>query len=353
MAGTSRKTGRRYGKWLIGLAILLLGITSLVVWMSRSTNLVIATKVVPRERFQVSQYTWLSNKEYVYVNEENHRIYRYHLQSGVSTELKGLIGGKSWAVSVEASPNGKWLLWRKQTPSGKIGNQLSLQTYLTDLDHMHTYQKACFSYAWWEPDSRHVLSVDYGNGSVGWKVEIFDAFENRISQTLPVTTNAFTEFNNAFVAAPDRLLELSYLPHNRRLMVQHVNDPLVITEYGVDKTFPILRKWLVSPPHGTRNAEIKISPTGDRIAWIVDHFYFDPWMTSLHRWMPRSQLTPHWRRELWISRLNGSEMREVEHAPVPDRNGDRLIIKDLRWLPDGKRVSFSYDSALWTAPVEP
>jgi hypothetical protein len=51
---------------------------------------------------------------------------------------------------------------------------------------------------------------------------------------------------------------------------------------------------------------------------------------------------------LYVSRRDGTAMREVGRVAVSPRDRSRGV---LRWTPDGMRLSFVFEGALWTVPV--
>ncbi len=55
---------------------------------------------------------------------------------------------------------------------------------------------------------------------------------------------------------------------------------------------------------------------------------------------------------IWVSRLDGSAMREIGYVRVaaPADGSCPDDITYLQWLPDGKRLSFLYRGALWIVP---
>ena len=92
-----------------------------------------------------------------------------------------------------------------------------------------------------------------------------------------------------------------------------------------------------------------VSPQGDRLAWLVESDYTPPGSVWLRRvWVFLGQ-----RKRplvgLWISRVDGSHMQEIGHLNY--KPGEE-IPQDIRWTPDGKRLSFLYKGGLYTVPVD-
>ncbi len=89
-----------------------------------------------------------------------------------------------------------------------------------------------------------------------------------------------------------------------------------------------------------------LSPQGDRLAWLIVREYTPPGQRKQRM------------IGLWVSRLDGSGMQEIGHMDYqPNDFGHRgyepkkEVPQHLRWTPDGKRLSFQYQGALYTVPA--
>ena len=115
------------------------------------------------------------------------------------------------------------------------------------------------------------------------------------------------------------------------------------------------RKWRVQAPSGCSRGQIVFSPRADRILWIVDKQ--EP---ALKVWMQRLRLENKQGvagdEALYVSRVDGSEMKELSSTPLDRQKWGSTVfvtkpLSDIRWLPDGKRISYVYKNALYIAPV--
>jgi len=332
------------------LTILLVGFTAIFLWMWHLRPrvpllLTVATQAVPKGQFLGPDFAWLSNDEYLYVGLDNLTLFRYRLSGKVSTQLLKVTGDRSWSCALQASPDGKWLLWVKRTGHGKYHDLVSQEDYLTSLKDGHTHSLDVFE-GHWEPDSRHIIGRYFsGNGSEEPKVGIYDTRVHRVIQTVSISPKVSSSLYDLIPIPPKRLLECSQTDTLE-------NTPLDISEYGGDKTLNLIREWPVKPPHNTTIEETRISPQGNRIAWLVESAYVDAGRAALHRWLPFFKAPSQPREELWISQLDGAGMRIVGQIPIRVRSGNEVRITDLRWLPDGKHLSFSYEDALWTVSAQ-
>jgi hypothetical protein len=110
------------------------------------------------------------------------------------------------------------------------------------------------------------------------------------------------------------------------------------------------RHWVVRLPDGAQCYDVVMSLQGDRLAWL---FAFKP---------PPPDGSFASRMEIWKSRLDGGGMQRLGYQPVDNGGKDYVMLSDLRWLPDGKHVSFVThissvtalsETGLYTIPVAP
>lgn len=115
------------------------------------------------------------------------------------------------------------------------------------------------------------------------------------------------------------------------------------------------RRWKVTVPPQTVRGSVLLSPHAERILWIVEKqsSLLAQWKARLHPQATRSSVGE---QALFVSRLDGSEMRELCSLPLEEVKWGRNTIRksplaNIRWLADGKRISFTYKNALYIAPV--
>jgi len=313
----------------------------------------VATQVVPKERFSGSEFAWLSEDAYATFGKDNRTLSRYDLIRGDRTQLIAPLGSRAWGSHLRASPDGKWLDWIKFSVGPRYGDVMHVQHAFTHVSDGRTFPWKTSFQGTWESDSRHVLSVEPGStANGGARLVIFDPFANRIRQTLPLAGDVSSTLENCIEVEPGYLLEISQVsPSNPASLTK---ERIGIREYRVDETLRLTREWSIAPPHGTAVGNImrvKLSPHGEQIAWLVDSVQIDPGRAALQRLLPFLKAPPQVQQQLWISCLDGKGMRLVGQTLLKTRSGNEVRITDLRWLPNGKRLSFSYEDALWTVPT--
>jgi hypothetical protein len=154
-----------------------------------------------------------------------------------------------------------------------------------------------------------------------------------------------------------RLKNLAYAPY---VLGATADDRVILWSGGaalhtVDlrEKSPGVRPMTAVAPRIGGVLDVALSPQGDRLLWrTMDNVYNHK--PKVVEWlMERAGLDPcpplH---VLWTSGLDGSKMREIGRVSIRSNLVcDAASISNYRWTPDGSRVSYIYDDALWTVPV--
>lgn len=132
-------------------------------------------------------------------------------------------------------------------------------------------------------------------------------------------------------------------------------NAVVSTSFGAD---PVSKMYLLSfqVDHPSRPAEIKsvilpfstfileaaLSSKTDRLAWCLYHEVLPPVPVELLNRLLHRKSQPESRAEIWVSNLDGGAMRKVGQVVLRDDSHGRTANypRSLRWLPDGKQLSF-------------
>ena len=112
-----------------------------------------------------------------------------------------------------------------------------------------------------------------------------------------------------------------------------------------------LISFSVPMPPGTDRVLVLPAPRGDRIAWLVrsPRRLSSPLLGLLSRLFPAFFEDPQPSVNLWVSRNDGTEMRNLGYLHP---KGPNLFASPPQWTPSGKRLSFLYKGALWTVPTD-
>jgi hypothetical protein len=110
----------------------------------------------------------------------------------------------------------------------------------------------------------------------------------------------------------------------------------------------VARDCPVTLPADARPTSLALSPQGDRLALAL--LFTRPLLVyPLSRWL-NQQPIPQDAFAIWTCRVDGSDLHPI--GPELSYHGGQAPPTALRWLPDGKEVSFLCNSALYTLPAD-
>jgi len=109
------------------------------------------------------------------------------------------------------------------------------------------------------------------------------------------------------------------------------------------------RQWTVSLPQEWIIKQVVLSPHADRVAWVFHQHYLSPLLVVCKRLGLPFKAEAIEETMIYVSRIDGTEMREIGTAPSPVEDTEDVEIK---WLPGGKRLSFVYQEALYVVPAD-
>jgi hypothetical protein len=128
-------------------------------------------------------------------------------------------------------------------------------------------------------------------------------------------------------------------------------DSVYLIDTEIRSASASARKHKVSLPMTVSGYWMLLSNKGDRLLWWLRHARVDPFTLCLHRLMPQIRVRYTESIGLWVSRTDGSEIKEVGSKPkLPDVHWDKDV-RNFNWLPGDKRISFTYGDALYTSAV--
>lgn len=349
----------------------------IVIWWPRERGLLERSTRIPTLHIRKSSsYHWLSNDTLLLQFDSKAQIKRVEIATGVEMPLERLnqrLGQTNSLPACQISANGKWLL--------RYGREARHHSYLaTTLDDSRSIQHRIAiqdvsiliaSNPLWMSDSRRwvqVLSRDTGPPYA--VVQSLDT--PAIVHKIP-----FSAYPKGTIGYGDAIQPrlLGFVRPNRVLAAVGTGSPtgwfptkrVDLFEFDVGGKAANLREYTVWIVAGTwldagacsRSEEpIALSPHGDRLAWLVclieEPSVEQPSVVTkfLGKWFPSLRPAPRHILQLRTSRLDGSGVHEIGRMEIPNNTASTELPHNLSWLPDGKRLSFIYQQALWTVPAD-
>jgi hypothetical protein len=118
--------------------------------------------------------------------------------------------------------------------------------------------------------------------------------------------------------------------------------------FPVDHSFRRAEITAISLPFAAFISGVKLSPAANQIAWILSHDVSPPWpVRRLNRLLGRKTKSINV-FEIWVCNLDGSKWRKVglSESGVDSAGLTTNYPCCLRWLPDGKQISFIMNDEL-------
>ena len=358
---------KRRRQWLTASG-LIVAIAALCValWPRNRQLLQLATRVTPDNRSQrfVSDYVWLSDQEVILCGYDMH-FNQQMLSVDVTHRTARIIPG--WQqnnmpasfffthTSLSVSPDHQRLLWvdRGIDTSEVCGARLDGTQHFFGAGSDH-YEFA--GRIFWLRDSIHWLEFRNNEmpSNTPWSANRYNFLKpnDKKVETVPLPpSRTQSSFVISRLVSDQRVLGVSWWQQDGPIMDVDVIDIKFACPNPVCRTFRVL-----APPN-TAIRELQFSPTGERIAWLVENNEASPMMAYLRRRFPIMKMVPNGIVGIWVCRLDGSRMHEIGTIPLASANDnpDGLgspVPDNLQWLPGGKHLSFTYRRDLYTIPAD-
>jgi hypothetical protein len=195
----------------------------------------------------------------------------------------------------------------------------------------------------WLPDSRRWLAWSPARSKHPLKLYSVDA---PVASPVSITTPA--AMTTLLGVTPDHLVVQSDAP-----LPPATVKRITISTFGVYPNRTGVQSVSFPLPVTAQINDVELAPHGDRLAWMFVDARRSSLVTMLVRLLPTlaSRFPPTEGISVWVSRLDGTEMHEIGFQQTHMSGKDTNIATDLRWMPDGKRLSFLMNDSLYSVPA--
>jgi len=340
---------KRKRRWLAFALAVLLCTMGVFLFLRGSPGLLDHSTGVPIVK-DVGWYDWLSKTEMLAITSGSLRgmIFRIDTRTGLVSELNAHLSGLSvvYAFTTDGlSPNKRWLHCK-----GAVG-RVNTHEFFTLTGAHRNYVDGPYSKdeigefeGAWGPDSRTWVYLHQEDASLRFGELTVEGPKRRREYRV----NAGTEFHQPRIESVLRNGHVLVREGESRLNPQQT---FRLFEYDL-RGEKLVNKYAIALPFTVGVYGSALSPPGNRIAFLLETI--DP-PVGLSVWLNRLTRKPSGPvMSLWIANLDGSHLRLLgsEALRVDRINGEEAEIGCLRWLSDGKRLSFIFRDKLWTIPAD-
>ncbi len=330
----------------------------------RDRDLLLTAAQVTGPRKWGMHYFWLSDREILTFEKGGSsgvRAVKIDARSGNEATLDKLSAtfrGFSPEGEMHLSPDRKSLLWNWSGP-GSQPRTRRWGTAISGLDGSLKVDNRPGDNLAWLPDSSGWVRLTNKRGVAYVQVCKLSELRadgiaiGRLTGSPIQSTGIATPFGGFVALGTDR---------DGRLISSNLPPYLTSTHlafvYGLNTVHPEQSRNLRSIKLSGQQDFISaaLSPLGDRIVWQTYEMSLSPDLPDfILRRLHFIHQKPISNTRIWISNGDGSGMRllgRLEGAPMPYMRVPTNIVENFAWTPDGKRVSFLYDSKLLTVSVE-
>lgn len=98
-----------------------------------------------------------------------------------------------------------------------------------------------------------------------------------------------------------------------------------------------------------------ISPERHRMAWLAAYERGETWVDRLPTWLRASPTEPKIRLGIWVSGVDGSNLKEVGHIGTLELSTNvnwNRYISNLKWTGDGRALTYWRHNSDWLLDVK-
>jgi len=381
------ETTRTRRRWRagVGIAVAALAVVAVwKVWPRERLLMEVARPIIKKVDAEHTSVCWLSSQQLLIVTNEDavgigsrngtsspthwrgsvdllnittHK--RSHLTALTNLFQREMTVPLTVPESLEASPDGNWLRWDTRAARGPwfMGHVVRLDgTHYREWDRNHPNDEAKEEEDFFLDSDHLVQMTDYG--PMMTVLDLQEPSRDKAIRELAQAETVLAQYaRRQSVFHPEPQSGSGYV----EVETYRTQDRMkrILTESFGSRGAPVpLWTQKVRLPNGAYLVESKVS--SQQLAGYHLTASRTPELLSwLHRVIPKFNARPTDTEELWVSDAAG-EMHKIGAVQIKrdasgkaedPANGSEFFISDMRWLPDGKQISFFYDDTFYVVPA--
>ena len=319
-----------------------------------------STKVADTSDWWLSDpYHWVSDHQVLFPrwprgDKEGLYLYDTHTQKetflvSVSHQMHET-GFPFCLDSLCVSPDGTRLLWFDDQKQAVSGARLDGSHYFACIPHFYPGSGA-WTKMRWTSDSRHWIAFIHDDEGMT-QAMIYDDIPSHEPKTFPTSASDQSDPLESMWPGSKQSLILG-----NRFLTWAGDDiegtsGMDILDIGIGEGVVGLKTRHIDLPPNATIQEVAFSPRGDRIAWRLAIQPIIPPKSCVNVALSKGPIEGLRVESLWVSRVDGTRMHEIGSRNLQADEGYQPQIENLNWVAGGKRLSFVYDSVLYTVSAE-
>jgi len=263
------------------------------------------------------------------------QLYLYDTSTHIETFLVNTTNifnkGQGNSDELKMSPDGLYLLWPDSNGTAIISMSDNIaKSIKTDAEDMS-----------WFGNTHRIVSLSAPDASSISDLNEYDLATSKVVHHWIIPANSQFSMTDSWINVYGNHIVASSINDNSMKQLFVSNDILQSGKISFSRIE-------FSLPAQASSEKAIISSDGKRIAWLLSLPNEQPFLSAMKRVFPSMNLS-HRTTELWVSEIANPNPHKVADVPMA---GEQSACNRFQWLPGGKKVSFIYKDALYTAPVD-
>lgn len=241
----------------------------------------------------------------------------------------------------QISPDGKWLLWGYNQSGRRIAARMDGSRVARWKGHPLGHDEFDFSF-YWMADSRHWAEFEWDGELETGKMLVRCVDTPDRTETIPIDGShpLLEQYGYGAILAVQTIDRSVVSEFNGNAFV---GDRIRMVIGSLRRHSPPRLECTVHFPFDVTIQQAAVSPKGDRVAWLAAYNRASTFFDRLPRWLRFTGTEPWVRLSIWVSNVDGANLREIAHMATPESTTNvswNKYLADLKWANDGRSLNY-------------